>query len=109
MCWTPVSRWVQLAGSYSHGPYYKNDRNARGNPFQYVRGRLGDNDPVGVVGINSETIPIGGWSVFDSMGSSVCVVIPYGRGMVVFLGSSFSEYIERRDGWVEALHAAVRM
>lgn len=100
---------TNLAGMYVHGPYYRNPRTVRGTPFEYCSRRVEDVEPVGTVGINSRSLPLGGRSLFDTRGASAAIYFPYHRGVVVYLGAAFTDWIDRHDPWVCALHQAMRM
>jgi len=100
---------TNLAGEYVHGPYYRNPRTVRGTPFQYCSRRVEDVEPVGTVGINGRSLPLGGRSLFDTRGASAAIYFPYHRGVIVYLGAAFTDWIDRHDPWVCVLHQAMRM
>lgn len=92
---------------FTPGPYWRNDRNVRGTPFQYGPDRL-ENTKTAVYGVTIDSIPITGYSMYDTYRDSAVFYIKYNLGIVCYLGASFSN-LDPADSWGWVLRDAVRM
>jgi len=96
-----------LRDDYKEGPYYRNDRNVRGTEFQYLPSRLNEPSPR-VYGAMAKSLPPGGFSLYDSLGSVVVFYVRYDLGTVVYIGYQFDNPYHI-DEWVRVLHASLTM
>lgn len=94
-----------LRDNFKPGPYYRNDRNVRGTPFQYLGSRLSE-PTERVYGAMTKSLPPGGRSIFDSLGSSVVFYVRYDLGTITYVGYQFDSPFHI-DDWVRVLHAAI--
>mmetsp|Transcript_47480 Transcript_47480/g.74193 ORF Transcript_47480/g.74193 Transcript_47480/m.74193 type:complete len:132 (+) Transcript_47480:209-604(+) len=91
---------------YVPGPFWRNDRDTRGTPFEGGPLRLDQN--TAVYGVTVDSIPIMGYSMYDTYRVSAVLYIKYNLGTVCYVGASFNG-IDRRDHWGVALREAIRM
>jgi len=96
-----------LRDDYKEGPYYRNDRNVRGTEFEYLPSRLNEPSPR-VYGAMAKSLPPGGFSLYDSLGSVVVFYVRYDLGTVVYIGYQFDNPYQI-DSWVRVIHAAMAM
>lgn len=71
----------QLQSSYADGPYYRNDRTVKGTPFQWSRSMLSEPDAA-VYGVKTDSVPMDGNCMFDTMGTCVVFYVKYNLGTV---------------------------
>mmetsp|Transcript_27990 Transcript_27990/g.64525 ORF Transcript_27990/g.64525 Transcript_27990/m.64525 type:complete len:253 (-) Transcript_27990:161-919(-) len=96
-----------LRDDFKEGPYYRNDRNVRDTPFQFLPSRINEPSPR-VFGAMSRSLPPGGRSLYDSLGCSVVFYISYDLGTIVYVGFQYDTPFTI-DRWVRVLHAAIDM
>lgn len=94
-----------LRDDFKEGPYYRNDRNVRGTPFQYLGSRLSE-PTERVYGAMTKSLPPGGRSIYDSLGASVVFYVRYDLGTVTYVGYQYDSPFHI-DDWVRVLHAAI--
>jgi hypothetical protein len=97
----------QLMSDYKDGPYYRNDRNVRGTPFQWSMDRLAQPDG-SVYGVKVDSIPMDGKCMFDTMGACVVFYIKYNLGTVTYVAFDYDTPYGI-DHWDQILHAAMMM
>jgi hypothetical protein len=97
----------QLMSDYKDGPYYRNDRNVRGTPFQWSMRRLEQPDG-SVYGVKVNSIPMDGKCMFDTMGACVVFYVKYNLGTIVYIAFDYdTPYgVEK---WDQILHAGMMM
>lgn len=96
-----------LRDDFKEGPYYRNDRNVRDTPFQYLPSRVNEPSPR-VFGAMSRSLPPGGRSLYDSLGCSVVFYVSYDLGTVAYVGFEFDTPFGI-DNWVKVLQGAVQL
>uniref|UniRef100_A0A6U4Z3J5 Uncharacterized protein n=1 Tax=Hemiselmis andersenii TaxID=464988 RepID=A0A6U4Z3J5_HEMAN len=97
----------QLMSDYKDGPYYRNDRNVRGTPFQWSMNRLQQPDG-SVYGVKVDSIPMDGKCMFDTMGACVVFYIKYNLGTVTYIAFDYDTPYGI-DHWDQILHAGMMM
>jgi hypothetical protein len=91
---------------YQPGPYWRNDRNVHGTPFQYGPPRIEETGSS--YGVKIDSIPLTGYSMYDAQGDSMAFFIKYNLGTVCYVGATFGD-LDEADPWGRVLRAAVRM
>mmetsp|Transcript_15146 Transcript_15146/g.37961 ORF Transcript_15146/g.37961 Transcript_15146/m.37961 type:complete len:258 (+) Transcript_15146:215-988(+) len=91
---------------YREGPYWRNDRNVGGTPFQYAPARIEETGAA--YGVKIDSIPLTGYSMFDTNRDSLVFYIKYNKGIVCYVGAAFGD-LDEADPWGAVLRAAVRM
>jgi hypothetical protein len=97
----------QLMSDYKDGPYFRNDRNVRGTPFQWSMSRLEQPDG-SVYGVKVDSIPMDGKCMFDTMNACVVFYVKYNLGTVVYIAFNYDTPYGI-DHWDQILHAAMMM
>jgi len=97
----------QLMSDYKDGPYYRNDRNVRGTPFQWSMSRISQPDG-SVYAAKVNSLPLNGKCMFDSMGACVIFYIKYNLGTVTYIGFAYDTPYGI-EHWDQVLHAAMMM
>ncbi|KAJ1477385.1 hypothetical protein T484DRAFT_1963480 [Baffinella frigidus] len=97
----------QLMSDYKDGPYYRNDRNVRGTPFQWSMHRLEQPDG-SVYGVKVNSIPMDGKCMFDTMGACVVFYVKYNLGTIVYIAFDYDTPYGA-DKWTQILHAGMMM
>jgi len=93
---------------YVPGPWWKNDRNTPGTPFQYGPSRLEEGSGNAVYGVKIESIPLTGYSMYDTFRVSAVFYIKYNLGTVCYVGADFRS-MSASNPWGGVLRDAVRM
>lgn len=68
----------QLTDDYQNGPYYRNDRNVRNTPFQFLPSRI-EQASIETYAVKTQSLPPGGKSMLDTLGATVAFVVRYDR------------------------------
>ena len=89
---------------YQSGPFYQNERYARGTIFEYLPSRLGEDGLI--YGTKLESLPPGAKSMYDSLGDSVVWSVRYDFGMITYVGNNYMSAFHMGD-WHKLLQAAV--
>jgi len=91
---------------YMEGPYWQNSRNVKGTPFEYGPARIEETGAA--YGVKIDSIPLTGYSMYDTQRDSLALYIKYNLGTVCYLGAAFND-LDESDPWGILLRAAVRM
>ena len=75
------------AETYQSGPFYQNERYARGTVFEYLPSRLGEDGLI--YGCKLQSLPPGGKSFYDSLGDSVAWSVRYDFGMITYVANNY--------------------
>ena len=75
------------AETYQSGPFYRNERYARGTVFEYLPSRLGEDGLI--YGCKLQSLPPGSKSFYDTLGDAVAWSVRYDFGMVTYLGNNY--------------------
>ena len=75
------------AETYQSGPFYQNERYARGTIFEYLPTRLGEDGLI--YGCKLQSLPPGGKSFYDSLGDSVAWSVRYDFGMITYVANNY--------------------
>lgn len=75
------------AETYQSGPFYQNERYARGTIFEYLPTRLGEDGLI--YGCSLQSLPPGGKSFYDSLGDSVAWSVRYDFGMITYVANNY--------------------
>uniref|UniRef100_A0A7S0QSM2 Uncharacterized protein n=1 Tax=Cryptomonas curvata TaxID=233186 RepID=A0A7S0QSM2_9CRYP len=97
----------QLMSDYKDGPYYRNDRNVRGTPFQWSMSRLEQPDG-SIYSVKIDSIPMEGACMFDTMGACVVFFTKYNLGTIVYIAFDYDTPYGIGH-WDQILHAAMMM
>ena len=97
----------QLMSDYKDGPYYRNDRNVRGTPFQWSLSRLEQPDG-SIYSVKVDSIPMDGKCMFDTMGACVVFYVKYNLGTVCYIAFNYDTPYGIGH-WDQILHAAMMM
>mmetsp|Transcript_22027 Transcript_22027/g.60335 ORF Transcript_22027/g.60335 Transcript_22027/m.60335 type:complete len:275 (-) Transcript_22027:120-944(-) len=97
----------QLMSDYKDGPYYRNDRNVRGTPFQWSMSRLEQPDG-SIYSVKVDSIPMEGACMFDTMGACVVFFTKYNLGTIVYIAFAYDTPYGIGH-WDQILHAAMMM
>eukprot|EP00285_Hemiselmis_virescens_P019475 CAMPEP_0173405064 /NCGR_PEP_ID=MMETSP1356-20130122/60913_1 /TAXON_ID=77927 ORGANISM="Hemiselmis virescens, Strain PCC157" /NCGR_SAMPLE_ID=MMETSP1356 /ASSEMBLY_ACC=CAM_ASM_000847 /LENGTH=247 /DNA_ID=CAMNT_0014365829 /DNA_START=130 /DNA_END=869 /DNA_ORIENTATION=- len=81
---------------YREGPYWRNDRNVGGTPFQYGPARIEETGAA--YGVKIDSIPLTGYSMYDTNRDSLVFYIKYNKGIVCYVGASFGD-LDEADPW----------
>lgn len=92
--------------AYKPGPYWRNERNVPGTPFQYGPARLEEESAV--YGVTTDSIPLTGYSMYDTGRDSIVFFVKYHLGTVCYIGANYQS-ISERSAWGSVLRQAVRM
>merc|ERR1719409_856273 len=79
----------QLTDDYQNGPYYRNDRNVRNTPYQYLPSRV-EQASIETYAVKTRSLPPGGKSMLDTLGATVAFVIRYDLGTVCYIGYNYN-------------------
>jgi len=93
---------------YTPGPFWRNPRNTPGTPFAYGPDRLDEYSGSAVYGVRIDSIPLTGYSMYDSFRVSTVFYIKYNLGTVCYVGASF-QGMAPSNPWGKALRDAIRM
>ena len=93
---------------YIPGPFWRNPRNTPGTPFAYGPDRLEEYGGSAVYGVKIDSIPLTGYSMYDSMRVSPVFYIKYNLGTVCYVGASF-QGMGPSNPWGAVLRDAIRM
>ena len=94
--------------AYQPGPFWRNPRNTPGTPFAYGPDRLEEYSGSAVYGVKIDSIPLTGYSMYDSMRVSPVFYIKYNLGTVCYVGASF-QGMAPSNPWGKTLRDAIRM
>jgi len=94
--------------AYQPGPFWRNPRNTPGTPFAYGPDRLEEYSGSAVYGVKIDSIPLTGYSMYDSMRVSPVFYIKYNLGTVCYVGASF-QGMAASNPWGKTLRDAIRM
>jgi len=97
----------QLTDDYQNGPYYRNDRNVRNTPFQFLPSRV-EQASIETYAVKTRSLPPGGKSMLDTLGATVAFVIRYDLGTVCYIGYNYNTPFHA-DQWTRVLHCAIDM
>jgi len=97
----------QLTDDYQNGPYYRNDRNVRNTPYQYLPSRV-EQASIETYAVKTRSLPPGGKSMLDTLGATVAFVIRYDLGTVCYIGYNYNTPFHA-DQWTRVLHCAIDM
>jgi len=92
------------AETYQSGPFYQNERYAKGTIFEYLPSRLGEDGLI--YGCKLQSLPPGGKSFYDSLGDSVAWSVRYDFGMITYVANNYMSAFHMGD-WHKLLRAAV--
>jgi hypothetical protein len=97
----------QLTDDYQNGPYYRNDRNVRNTPYQYLPSRV-EQASLETYAVKTRSLPPGGKSMLDTLGATQAFVIRYDLGTVCWIGYNYNTPFHA-DQWTRVLHCAIDM
>jgi len=75
------------AETYQTGPFYQNERYARGTVFEYLPSRLGEDGLI--YGCSLQSLPPGAKSFYDTLGDSVAWSVRYDFGMITYIANNY--------------------
>ena len=93
---------------YTPGPFWRNPRNTPGTPFAYGPDRLEEYTGSAIYGVKIDSIPLAGYSMYDTFRVSSVFYIKYNLGTVCYVGASF-QGMAPSNPWGKALRDAIRM
>ncbi|EKX44276.1 hypothetical protein GUITHDRAFT_153007 [Guillardia theta CCMP2712] len=89
---------------YQEGPFYRNERYAKGTIFEFLPSRLGEDGLI--YGCKYSSLPPGGRCYYDSLGDCVVWSVRYDFGMITYVANNMLTAFHM-DAWHKVLRAAV--